>query len=78
MVNGGAIIPKSGHRDYSFSLISPQDNSHDIGNAAFKIRDIFGMFKNRFHFLTNYNFKPRESVLKYLVNPSKRPFHIYI
>lgn len=58
--------------------MSPQDNSHDIGNAAFKIRDIFAILKNRYNFMTNYNYKPRESILKYLVNPSKRPFNIYL
>eukprot|EP01016_Furgasonia_blochmanni_P029777 TRINITY_DN3118_c0_g1_i17.p1 TRINITY_DN3118_c0_g1~~TRINITY_DN3118_c0_g1_i17.p1 ORF type:complete len:243 (-),score=57.96 TRINITY_DN3118_c0_g1_i17:104-832(-) len=76
MTNHGSIIPKEGPRDGAFSLISPQDERHDIGNAAFKIKDVFGMFKNRFHFLTNYNFKMGESILKYLVNPSLREFAI--
>lgn len=69
MHDGGYLADKS-PPDNSFSLLSPQDIDHDIGSASFKIKDIFMLFKNRFHFLTNYNFEPEESILKYLVNPS--------
>lgn len=52
-----------------FSLISPQDETHDIGNSAFKIKDVFAVFRNRHRLLTNFNFKNGESIVKYLVNP---------
>lgn len=32
------------------------------------------MFKNRYHFITNFNFKKEESILKYCVNPSSGKF----
>ncbi|KRX10728.1 hypothetical protein PPERSA_00498 [Pseudocohnilembus persalinus] len=72
MAEGGAVIDKQ--YDNSFSLISPQDSEHDIGASSFKIRDIFNVFKNRFYFMTNFNFKEKESILKYLVNPSGGEF----
>lgn len=65
-------------RDNSFSLLSPQFDSHDIGSAAFKIKEVFNCFKNRFYFMTNYNFAQGESILKYLINPSKKDFTIYL
>ena len=36
--------------------------------------DIFNLFKNRFYFMTHYNFEPNESILRYLVNPSNQIF----
>lgn len=67
VAEGGAIVEKY-VKDHQFSVISPQEATHDIGGAAFKVKEVFGVFKNRFHFLTNYNFKEGESILKYLVN----------
>mgnify|MGYP000941525270 CR=1 FL=1 len=68
IANGGAIIDKA-DRDNSLSVISPQDPTHDIGGPSFRVRDIFNVFKNRYHFLTNYNFKEGESFMQYLVDP---------
>jgi non-canonical poly(A) RNA polymerase PAPD5/7 len=73
MVDGGYIADKP-QPDQQFSLLSPQDRDHDIGSASFKIRDVFTVFKNRYHFMTNYNFEPNESLLKHLVNPSNQIF----
>ena len=70
---GGKIIDKN-CSDERFSLISPQDQSHDLGNSAYKIKEIFSIFKNRYNFLTHYNFSLNESVLKFLVNPSGQVF----
>lgn len=75
MQDGGSIVQKNNQNsEYGFSLISPQDSTHDIGNASFRIKEIFNVFKNRFNFLTNYNFEEGESILKYLINPSKNVF----
>lgn len=75
MQDGGSVVEKnSQNSEFGFSLISPQDSTHDIGNASFRIKDIFNVFKNRFNFLTNYNFEEGESILKYLINPSKKVF----
>lgn len=57
-----------------FSLLSPQDETHDIGSSAFKIKDVFAVYRNRYRLLTNYNFKNGESIVKYLVNPSGTVF----
>ncbi|CAD8138351.1 unnamed protein product [Paramecium octaurelia] len=73
MVNGGSIINKPTPDD-KFSLISPQDPDHDIGSSSFKIKEIFKIFSNRYNFMSHYNFKPEESILKYLINPSDQKF----
>jgi hypothetical protein len=78
MTNKGSIVNKNSHDGDRFSLLSPQDETHDIGNAAFKIRDILNAFKNRFLFLTNYQFAQQESILKYFINPSLKDFKIYL
>ncbi len=67
ITNGGSIADKY-IRDFSLSVVSPQDTSHDLGKAVFRAKEIFGVFKNRYHFMMNYNFKKGESVLKYLIN----------
>lgn len=58
----------------SFSFISPQDETHDIGKAAFKIKDVFNLFRNRGRYLTGKNFEPKESILKALINPNNEAF----
>lgn len=60
--------------DNLFSLMSPQDDNHDIGAQAFKIKDVFNVYRNRYKLITNYNFKRGESILKYLVNPNNQIF----
>lgn len=54
--------------------MNPQDDNHDIGAQAFKIKDVFNVYRNRFKLITNYNFKKGESIVKYLVNPSDQVF----
>ena len=66
IAEGGAIVDKY-EKDANFSVISPQDATHDVGGPSFKIKEVFGIFKNRYNFLNNYNFGERESILKYLV-----------
>lgn len=41
----------------TLSFYSPQDDSHDIGKSAYKIRDSFNMFKNRFRLILGKNFR---------------------
>eukprot|EP01017_Pseudomicrothorax_dubius_P026989 TRINITY_DN3062_c0_g1_i1.p1 TRINITY_DN3062_c0_g1~~TRINITY_DN3062_c0_g1_i1.p1 ORF type:complete len:429 (-),score=125.89 TRINITY_DN3062_c0_g1_i1:138-1424(-) len=78
LTGGGDVVDKPrGTRDSSFSLISPQDTHHDIGSSSFRIKDVFSLFKNRFNFIVNYNFRPGESILKYIVNPSLQSFIPY-
>lgn len=77
MGDNGRIVDKQYNGDTAFSLISPQTEGHDIGNAAFRIKEVFGIFKNRFQLMTNYQYAPGESVLKYLINPSKKDFNTY-
>jgi hypothetical protein len=43
----------------TLSFYSPQDDSHDIGRSAFRIRDSFNMFKNRFRLILGKNFKAK-------------------
>lgn len=55
--------------DSYFSCYSPQDETHDIGKSAFKIKDCFGVLKNRYRYIMDKNFRENESVLRVLVNP---------
>jgi len=55
MTRGGSIEKKDTYK-YSFSLISPADPNQDIGSSAFKVKELFGTFRNRFYFLTHYNY----------------------
>lgn len=57
--------------------MSPQDPDHDVGKGAFKIKDVFSVFRNRFRMILGKNFKRGESILKELVNPSEAEF-IYL
>lgn len=75
--DGGKILEKSS-KDNAFSLVCPQIDGSDIGVSAFRVKEVFNCLKNRYFFLTNYNFVPGESVLKYLVNPSKVNFSVYL
>ena len=68
------IINRPPGENSYFSLMSPQDDTNDIGSQAFNIKNVFGMYRNRYKLVTNYNFKKGESVLKYLVNPSNQVF----
>lgn len=68
IVSGGGAVVNKYMKAYGLSVTSPQDANHDIGAAVFRVREVFGIFKNRVHFLNNYNFKRGESVLKYLVD----------
>lgn len=77
MDNAGRLQDKFGP-DYSFSLICPQLGDRDVGQGAYRVKEVLNCMKNRYFFLTNYNFIPNESVFKYLVNPSKREFDKYI
>ena len=77
MKNGGQIRRK-GNRNMGFSLIYQQAEDINVGSQAFKIRDVFNVFKNRYNFVMNYKFEPNESVLKYLINPSETDFKIYL
>lgn len=71
-VSTGAVEER--RDDHAFSFISPQDEQHDIGKSAFKIKDVFGLFKNRFRIILGKNFRKGESVLKELVNPAETEF----
>lgn len=69
---------ESKYREFgTFTFISPQDESHDIGKAAFKIKDVFNLFRNRARYLTGKNFEQQSSILKALVNPNGDRFKYY-
>jgi non-canonical poly(A) RNA polymerase PAPD5/7 len=77
MTHGGQIWDKY-KPNYSFTLISPQNPDHDIGSQAFKFKEVFSVFKNRFNFMTNIEFPQEKSILKHLINPSGKDFREYI
>jgi DNA polymerase sigma len=51
----GSDVPRA-REPGTLSFYSPQDDSHDIGKSAFKIRDIFNVFKNRSRVMCGKNF----------------------
>ena len=67
VADGGAVVNKY-MTGGGLSVMSPQDASHDIGGAAFRVREVFGIFRNRYNFMMNYSFKKEESALKYLIS----------
>lgn len=71
-------VEKTGGRDGTFNLYYPQLGHSDFGANAFKVREVFNCLKNRYFFMTNYNFVHGESIMKYLVNPSKTNFSLYL
>ncbi len=73
---GGDIRPKR-QKVLGFSLLSPIDD-RDIGSQAFRIREIFSVFGNRYNYMTNIQYKDGESVLRLLLNPSEKDFKIYL
>lgn len=77
MANGGSIRRKR-NRHLGFSLLYPQGSNINIGEQAFKIREVLNVFRNRYNFIMNYKFGKNESVMKYLVNPSNRDFMYYL
>ena len=77
MVNGGRIQKKRDRSNQGFSVLYTNKMDINIGAQAFKIRDIIACFRNRYNFIKNFNFSSKESVLKYLVNPSEQPFSLY-
>jgi non-canonical poly(A) RNA polymerase PAPD5/7 len=77
MIQGGTIKKKRDRNNLGFSVKYTDKNDVNIGAQAFKIRDVFACFRNRYNYIKNYNFKNDESVLKYLVNPSDQCFESY-
>lgn len=77
MANGGVIRRKTS-KNLGFSLLYPQENNINIGEQAFKVREVLNVFRNRYNFIMNYKFGKNESVLKFLVNPSNRDFSFYL
>jgi hypothetical protein len=57
-----------------FSCLSPQDEAHDIGKSAYKIKEVLKVLKNRYCYLMDKNFGPGESLLRVLINPWNQPF----
>ncbi len=58
----------------TFSLMSPQDSTHDIGKGAFHIKKVFNVFQNRLERLWIRQFEPGESILKELISPPDGSF----
>lgn len=77
MADGGAIRRKT-DPSLGFNLYSPIDIDRNIGGQAFRIREVFGVFRNRFGLITNKAFDKPGSVLSDLINPSNRDFLIYM
>ena len=73
----GMTSERSSFETHGFSMFSPQDESHDIGKAAFKIKDALNLFRNRARYLMGKNFAAKESILKCLINPNNDIFKYY-
>ncbi len=61
----------------SLSMISPIDNFTDIGRTAFRMKEIYQIFKNRYKVMEETYFEDGDSVLKTLINPQKEEFKYY-
>ena len=78
MQDGGYIRRKKNSQNAGFSLVYYQTEELNIGQQAFKIWDVINVFKNRYNFVSNYKFARKESILKYLLNPSGEDFSTYL
>jgi non-canonical poly(A) RNA polymerase PAPD5/7 len=67
-------IQKKKDRNNSFSLVSPQDPTQNLGYACFKFYEIFRIFKNRYNYITNLEHQRGDSMLVHLINPLKGIF----
>ena len=77
-MNDGGVIRSKRRRDHmGFSVKYTNNQEVDIGQQAFKIRDVFSCFRNRYNFIKNFNFKKGESILKYMINPVDHDFCKY-
>lgn len=74
----GFVEKTPSSKDSGLSVFYPRLSNLDYGQSTFKAKEVFNCLKNRYFFLTNYNFVAGESVLKYLVNPSKANFMSYL
>lgn len=76
VIADGGRVQRKRHASDALTIYSPINNE-DVGGGAFRFRTIFSVFKNRANFLCNYPYREGESILKYLLNPSRKDFQIY-
>jgi hypothetical protein len=70
-------ITKKENPDFKFNVYYKQKEIINLAASAFNIREAFSCLRNRFRFVSQYNFTSNESILKYLVNPRFREFKKY-
>lgn len=78
MNDADCFVEKKENKEQQLSLTCPEVSDVDIGARASRCKEVLNCMKNRFFFLTNYNFLGNESVLKHLINPSKIDFSRYL
>lgn len=76
LADGGAIKKKN-DPSLGFSLYSPIDIDRNIGGQAFRAREVFGVFRNRYSVITNKAYNEPGSILADLINPSGKDFSVY-
>lgn len=77
MIDGGRVGKKE-TADLEFTLFSPLEPERNIGGQSFKIRDVFGVFRNRFQLMSNKKYENGGSILSDLINPQYRDFKGYL
>lgn len=77
-MSDGGSIKKKNEQSLGFNLYSPIEPDRNIGGQAFRIREIFGAFRNRYNTITNKAYDKPGSVLCDLINPSGLDFSIYM
>lgn len=70
------VITNIENNQNAFNLFSPIDG-RNIGVQAYCLKEIMGIFKNRFNYITNHSFEEGESILKVLINPSNHDFESF-
>ena len=78
MKDGGCIRKKKSD-NYGFSVLYNEQEELNLGQQAFRIREIFAVFRNRFNFVMNFEGDGKTtSILKYLINPSETNFKAFL
>lgn len=77
MADGGSVRRKQ-RSSLEFCLYSPMEPGFNIGGKAFRIKEIFGSFRNRISIMTNKDYKNQDSILADLINPTGVDFSVYL
>lgn len=73
-ISDGGMVKQKSESSLYFKLISPVDQTVNIAGQSYRMREIFGVFRNRFKVMTNKAYREGNSILADLINPASKDF----